>query len=69
MNQRHKDDRDNLEKSNNDELNKFNNFWNQRLREFEEMADKMTKDLKLKHQTEQQDTRNNMERQLSKKVK
>ena len=65
----HKKQQDQLTSSYNDEVTKFNEYWDNKLAEFDKNSENMVKELSAKHQMDQQKTRDELDKQLSLKVK
>ena len=66
---RHGQERADLDRAHDEELRTFYSFWEKRMNEFESEGNRMTSDLAAKHESEQQNLRNTLERELPYKVK
>jgi hypothetical protein len=69
MEHRHQKELNDLNKANNDELAEFNNLMNKRASEITQEGEKSEQELLAKHKQEQEDTRKNLENELSRKTK
>lgn len=69
MEQRHHQEKSDLARAHQDELKTFNDFWDKKIQEYNQEGEKLTRDLQAKHQTELDNLKNDMEKQLPYKVK
>jgi hypothetical protein len=69
MEQRHGQESSDLNRAHDDELRNFNLFWDKKLAEFTQEGDKLAKDMESRHQTDADNLRADMEKQLPFKVK
>ena len=69
MEHRHQREMNELNKANNEELAEFNNLMNKRGAEITQEGEKSEQELLAKHKQELDDTRKNLEIELSRKTK
>lgn len=69
MDRRHRQERDDLTSANNAELAAFNDYWNKKAADIANEGAKAENDMNLRHKQEVQNTRQELEVELSPKVK
>ena len=69
MNIRHQQEGNDVTHTHQDELKTFNDFWDKKTNEYNQEGEKLVRDMQARHQNELDNMRNDMEKQLTFKVK